>query len=44
MANAAQVAGTGKAEYSIWCVIMASSVGTLIEWYDFYLKLERTGD
>src|SRR5580658_4565303 len=36
MANAA-VAGTGKAEYSIWRVIMASSVGTMIEWYDFYM-------
>jgi len=37
MANAAQVAGTAKAEYSIWRVIMASSVGTMIEWYDFYI-------
>jgi MFS family permease len=37
MANAAQMAGTGKAEYSIWRVIMASSVGTMIEWYDFYI-------
>jgi MFS family permease len=37
MANAAQVVGTGKAEYSIWRVIMASSVGTMIEWYDFYI-------
>src|ERR1700704_4028458 len=37
MANVAQVAGTGKAEYSIWRVIMASSVGTMIEWYDFYI-------
>jgi len=36
MANAA-VAGTGNAEYSIWRVIMASSVGTMIEWYDFYI-------
>jgi MFS family permease len=25
------------AEYSIWRVIMASSVGTMIEWYDFYI-------
>jgi MFS family permease len=24
-------------EYSIWRVIMASSVGTMIEWYDFYI-------
>src|ERR1035438_454020 len=37
MANAAQVAGTSNAEYSIWRVIMASSVGTMIEWYDFYI-------
>src|SRR5271168_2239969 len=37
MANAAAVAGTSKAEYSIWRVIMASSVGTMIEWYDFYI-------
>jgi MFS family permease len=36
MANAV-VAGTGRAEYSIWRVIMASSVGTMIEWYDFYI-------
>src|SRR5271156_5420851 len=35
MANAAQVVKT--AEYSIWRVIMASSVGTMIEWYDFYI-------
>src|SRR6202046_5587945 len=37
MANATQVVGTGRAEYSIWRVIMASSVGTMIEWYDFYI-------
>src|SRR6202790_1816591 len=37
MANAAQVAGSRNAEYSIWRVIMASSVGTMIEWYDFYI-------
>jgi MFS family permease len=37
MANAAQVAGRGNAEYSIWRVIAASSVGTMIEWYDFYI-------
>ena len=35
MANGGQVAGT--AQYSIWRVIMASSVGTMIEWYDFYI-------
>jgi MFS family permease len=37
MANAVQVSGTNQAEYSIWRVIMASSVGTMIEWYDFYI-------
>src|SRR5712671_7070486 len=37
MANAAQMAGTGKAENSICRVIMASSVGTMIKWYDFYI-------
>ena len=38
MANAA-IAMTGKStpEYSIWRIIMASSVGTMIEWYDFYI-------
>src|SRR5271155_3147067 len=29
--------GTGTAEYGIWRVTMASSVGTMIEWYDFYI-------
>jgi MFS family permease len=37
MASLAQGAGSGRAEYSIWRVIMASSVGTMIEWYDFYI-------
>ncbi|MGA8503000.1 MAG: MFS transporter, partial [Candidatus Sulfotelmatobacter sp.] len=36
MANAA-VAGTSNPGYGIWRVIMASSVGTMIEWYDFYI-------
>jgi len=27
----------GAAEYSIWRVILASAVGTMIEWYDFYI-------
>src|SRR6266446_3708360 len=27
----------GSAEYGIWRVILASSVGTMIEWYDFYI-------
>jgi MFS family permease len=31
------VVGSGKSGYSIWRVIMASSVGTMIEWYDFYI-------
>ncbi|MGI9102000.1 MAG: MFS transporter [Terriglobales bacterium] len=35
---AASVSGRGAvAEYSIWRVIMASAVGTMIEWYDFYI-------
>ena len=29
--------GTGKQEYSLPLVIAASSVGTMIEWYDFYI-------
>src|ERR1700736_5370719 len=37
MANAAQIAAEGSAEYGIWRVILASSVGTMIEWYDFYI-------
>src|SRR6202451_3311975 len=41
MANMARVAGPGNLtvtpEYSIWRVLMASSVGTMIEWYDFYI-------
>src|SRR5580700_365442 len=36
MASAAG-AGANKAGYNIWSVIMASSVGTMIEWYDFYI-------
>ena len=27
----------GTAAYSIWRVILASAVGTMIEWYDFYI-------
>jgi MFS family permease len=34
--TSAMAAGTST-EYSIWRVIMASSVGTMIEWYDFYI-------
>jgi MFS family permease len=37
MATTAQSLGMRNAEYSIWRVIMASSVGTMIEWYDFYI-------
>ena len=37
MANSAQVNSMPGADYSIWRVIMASSVGTMIEWYDFYI-------
>ena len=37
--KAMAINGTGISggEYSIWRVIMASSVGTMIEWYDFYI-------
>jgi hypothetical protein len=31
------IAVSGTPEYSIWRVIMASAVGTMIEWYDFYI-------
>src|SRR6202142_4204077 len=34
--QAAALPGTSGA-YGIWRVIMASSVGTMIEWYDFYI-------
>src|SRR5712672_4783587 len=27
----------GTSEYGLWKVILASSVGTMIEWYDFYI-------
>src|SRR5713101_4304646 len=35
----ASQAGTiaGGNQYNIWKVIAASSVGTMIEWYDFYI-------
>src|SRR5271166_2264790 len=29
--------GAPPSDYGIWRVIMASSVGTMIEWYDFYI-------
>jgi MFS family permease len=38
MASRADAIPVGRtAEYSIWRVILASSVGTMIEWYDFYI-------
>jgi MFS family permease len=37
MASQAAVLPHQEAEYSIWRVIMASAVGTMIEWYDFYI-------
>src|SRR5918911_1196560 len=33
----ATAATDGVAEYKIWQVIAASAVGTMIEWYDFYI-------
>ena len=35
--NSTAMVGAGRAEYGIWHVIMASAVGTMIEWYDFYI-------
>src|SRR2546430_14522579 len=38
MSTRADGMATGiTAEYGIWRVILASSVGTMIEWYDFYI-------
>jgi len=37
MASRTNVVTGEVAEYSIWRVILASSVGTMIEWYDFYI-------
>src|ERR1700723_2991232 len=37
MATTAQIPRAPHAESGIWRVIMASSVGTMIEWYDFYI-------
>jgi MFS family permease len=31
------IAVSGTTEYGIWRVILASAVGTMIEWYDFYI-------
>jgi MFS family permease len=37
VATEAAILTHGDGEYGIWRVIMASSVGTMIEWYDFYI-------
>ena len=37
MSTSVAAAGSNQREYGIWRVIMASSVGTMIEWYDFYI-------
>src|ERR1700736_5909602 len=37
MASRTNVVTGGVAEYSHWRVILASAVGTMIEWYDFYI-------
>jgi MFS family permease len=37
MATQAAVLTHRDAEYGVWRVIIASSVGTMIEWYDFYI-------
>ena len=31
------IALDGTSEHGLWRVILASSVGTMIEWYDFYI-------
>jgi MFS family permease len=37
MATQAAVVSHGDTQYGVWRVITASSVGTMIEWYDFYI-------
>jgi len=37
MATQAAVVNHGDTQYGVWRVITASSVGTMIEWYDFYI-------
>ena len=37
MSSTAELAGASTQEYGIWRVILASAVGTMIEWYDFYI-------
>src|SRR5438105_14253226 len=31
------IAADGSSEQGLWKVILASAVGTMIEWYDFYI-------
>jgi hypothetical protein len=37
MATQTAVLTHGDTQYGVWRVITASSVGTMIEWYDFYI-------
>jgi MFS family permease len=37
MASQAVLTAEGNAQQGIWRVLLASSVGTMIEWYDFYI-------
>jgi MFS family permease len=37
MATQAAILAHGDTQYGVWRVIAASSVGTMIEWYDFYI-------
>ncbi len=37
MGSRAETLTSAQSEYSIWRVILASAVGTMIEWYDFYI-------
>src|SRR5213593_2382795 len=37
MATQARTVPVATQDYSLWKVILASSSGTLIEWYDFYI-------
>src|SRR6266850_6550130 len=35
--NLMNAAASEQHDYKIWKIIMASGVGTMIEWYDFYI-------
>src|SRR3989449_9880584 len=37
MSSQAAVTPSSAAPYGVWRVILASAVGTMIEWYDFYI-------